>query len=82
MNGPMGVYEWEKFARGTEAIGEYIGLTAAKEAYKVAGGGDTIAAMEHLRVNFKNFNHVSTGGGAMLDFLAGEDFKVLEPLLA
>jgi len=80
-NGPMGVFEWENFARGTEAIGEYIGLTAAKEAFKVAGGGDTISAMEHLRINFKNFNHVSTGGGAMLDFLAGENFKVLKPLM-
>lgn len=80
-NGPMGVFEWEQFARGTEAIGEYIGLTASREAYKVVGGGDTITAMEKLRINFKNFNHVSTGGGAMLDFLAGEEFLVLQPLL-
>lgn len=80
-NGPMGVFEWEKFGRGTEAIGEYIGLGASDEAYKVAGGGDTISAMEKLKVNFKNFDHVSTGGGAMLDFLSGEEFKVLEPLI-
>lgn len=80
-NGPMGVFEWEQFARGTEAIGEYIGLTASRDAYKVVGGGDTITAMEKLRINFKNFNHVSTGGGAMLDFLAGEEFLVLQPLL-
>lgn len=80
-NGPMGVFEWENFSRGTEAVGEYIALTASKDTYKVAGGGDTIAAMEKLRINFKNFNHVSTGGGAMLDFLAGEEFEVLKPLM-
>jgi phosphoglycerate kinase len=80
-NGPMGVFEWENFSRGTEAVGEYIALTAPRDTFKVAGGGDTISAMDKLHINFKNFNHVSTGGGAMLDFLAGDDFKVLEPLV-
>jgi phosphoglycerate kinase len=80
-NGPMGVFEWEKFSRGTEAVGEYIALSASADAFKVAGGGDTVTAMEKLKINFKNFDHVSTGGGAMLDFLSGEEFKILEPLL-
>jgi phosphoglycerate kinase len=79
-NGPMGVFEFEQFSRGTEAIGEYIGLSAPKSTFKVAGGGDTITAMEKLKINFKNYNHISTGGGAMLDFLSGEDFLTLEPL--
>jgi 3-phosphoglycerate kinase len=79
-NGPMGVFEWEKFSRGTEAIGEYIGLSASKETFKVAGGGDTISAMEKLKVNFRNYNHISTGGGAMLAFLTGEEFPTIELL--
>jgi phosphoglycerate kinase len=79
-NGPMGVFEWRNFERGTEAVGEYIGLSASDDAYKVAGGGDTIAAMEKLKVNMKNYDHVSTGGGAMLAYLAGEGFPTLEPL--
>lgn len=79
-NGPMGVFEWDAFARGTEAIGEYIGLSASRDTFKVAGGGDTVSAMENLKINFKNFNHVSTGGGAMLEFLAKGDLPNLEPL--
>jgi phosphoglycerate kinase len=79
-NGPMGVFEWEQFARGTEAVGEYIGLSAPRDTFKVAGGGDTIAAMEQRKINFKNYNHVSTGGGAMLNFLAGEEFPTLKLL--
>jgi phosphoglycerate kinase len=80
-NGPMGVFEWKGFERGTEAIGEYIGLSASEDAYKIAGGGDTIVAMEKLKINMKNFAHVSTGGGAMLAFLAGEELPVLQPLI-
>ncbi len=79
-NGPMGVFEWEDFSRGTEAVGEYIALGAAKEAYKVAGGADTTFAMNLLRIKQKRFNHVSVGGGMMLEFLAGDSFPVLEIL--
>lgn len=79
-NGPMGVFEWEAFSRGTEAIGEYIGLSAPRDTYKVAGGGDTITAMETLKINFKNYHHVSTGGGAMLAYLSGEELPTLKPL--
>lgn len=79
-NGPMGVFEWPNFSRGTEAVGEYVALSASDAAFKVAGGGDTISAMEKLKINFKNFDHVSTGGGAMLSFIAGEKFPTLELL--
>lgn len=80
-NGPMGVFEWANFSRGTEAVGEYIGLSAPHDTYKVAGGGDTITAMNRLKINMKNFAHVSTGGGAMLAFLAGEKMPTVEALL-
>lgn len=79
-NGPMGVFEWEKFTRGTEAIGEYVALSAPKDTFKVAGGGDTVDAFERLKINQKNYNHISTGGGAMLSFLAGEKIPAIELL--
>lgn len=79
-NGPMGVFEWLNFSRGTEAIGEYIALSAPQDTFKVAGGGDTISAMNKLKINMRNFKHVSTGGGAMLAFLAGEKMPTIEAL--
>lgn len=79
-NGPMGVFEWDDFSRGTEAIGEYISLTAGNDVYKVAGGGDTISAMTKLKVNMRHFSHISTGGGAMLALLAGEEMPTIEVL--
>ncbi|MCA9381393.1 phosphoglycerate kinase [Candidatus Dojkabacteria bacterium] len=79
-NGPMGVFEWENFNKGTEAIGEYIALSTPKDAYKIAGGADTTYAMLKLRIKPKRFNHVSIGGGMMLNFLSGRKFKVLDVL--
>lgn len=79
-NGPMGVFEWEQFSKGTEAIGEFIALGTPKDALTVAGGGDTLAAMSILKIKPKRFSHVSVGGGMMLQFLAGDSFEVLNPL--
>lgn len=79
-NGPMGVYEWEQFSKGTEAIGEYIALSTPKNAKTYAGGGDTLAAMQVLKIKPKRFSHVSVGGGMMLAFLSGESFEILTPL--
>jgi phosphoglycerate kinase len=79
-NGPMGVFGWESFSKGTESIGEFIALSTPKDAFKVAGGGDTLAAIKKLKINPKRFNHVSVGGGMLLKFLAGEKLEVLEIL--
>lgn len=79
-NGPMGVFEWLNFSRGTEAVGEYIALSAPQDTFKVAGGGDTVSAMNKLKINMRNFKHVSTGGGAMLAFLAGEKMPTIEAI--
>lgn len=79
-NGPMGVFEWENFNDGTRAIGNIITNIAPKESYKVAGGGDTVFAIQKLKIKPSRFNHISMGGGMMLQFLTGEDFKVLDIL--
>ena len=66
-NGPVGVYEYPQFANGTDAIAKAI---AASEAVSVIGGGDSAAAIQKLGLE-KDITHISTGGGATLEFLEG-----------
>ncbi len=79
-NGPLGVFEWSKFANGTQSIGDYITLSTSKDIFKVAGGGDTTYAINKLKIKSKRFDHISNGGGMMLEFLSGKKFEVLELL--
>ncbi|MBI2677098.1 MAG: phosphoglycerate kinase [Candidatus Yanofskybacteria bacterium] len=74
-NGPMGLSEVEKFAGGTRVIAEAV----TKAKYSIIGGGDTVAAVDKLGLLGK-FSYVSTGGGAMLAFLAGEELPGLRVL--
>lgn len=78
-NGPMGLYEQEAFGLGTKELGLAI---SSADAVKVIGGGDTIDALHHFGIPPEKFTHISTGGGAMLEFLEGKMLPGVEALLA
>jgi 3-phosphoglycerate kinase len=78
-NGPMGVFEMPPFDMGTKAVAEAVVKATAKGARSVIGGGDSAAALEKLGLAEK-VSHISTGGGASLEFLEGKKFKCIEIL--
>jgi len=75
-NGPVGAFEIEDFAKGTQAIAKAI---AESKAFKVAGGGDTLAAIEKYKISSK-IDYISTGGGAFLTVLEGKKLPVIAAL--
>lgn len=75
-NGPVGVFEFDAFAKGTQVIAEAI---ADSPAFSVAGGGDTVAAIDKFGVADR-ISYISTGGGAFLEFLEGKKLPAVEVL--
>lgn len=73
-NGPMGVFEMTAFAAGTRGVADaLVQATAQSGCRSVLGGGDTVAAIEQFAIAKQAFTHVSTGGGASLEFLEGQE---------
>jgi phosphoglycerate kinase len=68
-NGPMGVFEWPRFAAGTKAVADAV---AACEGHTVVGGGDSVRAVEEMGVADR-IDWISTGGGAALELLEGKE---------
>jgi len=71
-NGPMGVFEMENFAAGTKAIAEAVARATQKGAFSLIGGGDSVAAINKYNLKDK-VSYVSTGGGAMLEYIEGKE---------
>jgi len=77
-NGPVGVFEFDAFGHGTETLAHAI---AASNAYSIAGGGDTLAAVDKYGIADK-VSYISTGGGAFLEFLEGKELPAVAALKA
>lgn len=80
-NGPLGVFEMEKFSHGTIALGEFIAEATQKGAFSLVGGGDSVAAVKQFGLEPK-MSYVSTGGGAMLEMLEGKSLPGIDAIIS
>jgi phosphoglycerate kinase len=77
-NGPVGVFEFDAFGKGTEVLARAV---AESKAFSIAGGGDTLAAVDKYGIEDK-VSYISTGGGAFLEFLEGKELPAVAALKA
>lgn len=78
-NGPMGVYELDKFKQGTKAIAILVAGATLRGAFSLVGGGDSVAAINSYNLT-DQVSYVSTGGGAMLEYLEGKELPAIKAL--
>ena len=79
-NGPAGVFEFDNFAGGSRAIADAIAEATANGAFSLIGGGDSASAVRNLGFKDEQFGHISTGGGASLEYIEGKTLPGLEAL--
>jgi phosphoglycerate kinase len=80
-NGPAGVFEFEKFAHGTKSVAEAIAAATKQGAFSLIGGGDSAAAITKFGLT-DQVSYVSTGGGALLEYIEGKKLPGVEAILA
>ena len=76
----MGVFEFSNFSNGTMLVGRAIAISTKNGAFSLVGGGDSIASIKKYNLD-KKVSYISTGGGAMLEFLEGKELPALSALL-
>ena len=79
-NGPMGVFEMKNFQAGTKLVGKAICRATKNGAFSLVGGGDSVSAVNQFKFS-KGITYLSTGGGAMLEFLEGKKLPGVEAIL-
>lgn len=72
-NGPLGIFEVADFSAGTAAVGRAVGDATGRGATTIVGGGDSVAAVNRLDLDRSRYSHISTGGGAFLEYLEGKE---------
>src|SRR5690554_7619006 len=80
-NGPMGVFEMESFKQGTVAVANALVNATDAGAFTLVGGGDSVAAINQLNLA-ERVSYVSTGGGAMLEYLEGKELPGIKAILS
>ena len=78
-NGPMGVFEMDKFSKGTSAVAQAVARASSNGAFTLIGGGDSVAAINKNKLADK-VSYVSTGGGAMLEYMEGKELPGIKAI--